>query len=219
MKIHKEGHKIIFIMLVIVGIINLLINWYFPKQTPFHGVVYGVSVVFLFLVVRFFRIPVRNFGNDDNHIISSADGKVVVIEETDDPEYPGGKCRQISVFMSIFNIHINWFPINGKVKYIKYHPGKYLVAYHPKASMENEMNSVLVEGMNEKNVLVRQIAGAVARRIVCSAHEEDKAHQGHELGIIKFGSRVDMLLPLDAKVEVKIGQKVKGGETLIATFD
>lgn len=219
MKIHKQGHTIIFIMLVIVAIINMLVNWYFPVQTIVHGILYSISMLYIILVVRFFRIPKRYFEHDDNQVISSADGKVVVIEDTEDPEYPGKKCKQVSVFMSIFNIHVNWFPVNGIVKYIKYHPGKNLVAWHPKASLENEMNSVIIEAKNKKNVLTRQIAGAVARRIVCNVHEGDPANQGSELGIIKFGSRVDLLLPPETQVKVELGQKVQGGKTLVATFD
>lgn len=175
------------------------------------------SLVFFGLVVQFFRNPVRTTPYSEFSVICPADGKVVVIEEVEEPEYFRDMRKQVSIFMSPLNVHVNRYPIEGEVKYQKYYPGKYLVAWHPKSSTENERTTVVVEG-SKGSVLFRQIAGAVARRIICYAKPGDKAAQGADFGFIRFGSRVDIFLPLDCKVNVKLNQVVRGGETVLATF-
>lgn len=218
MKIHREGKYIIlisFIILLSLAIIPILI-W--PAQTIFHHIFYAVEFIFFILVVSFFRIPKRNFVQGDNLIISPCDGKVVVIEEIIDEEYFHDKRIQISVFMSPLNVHVNRYPLSGVVKYVKYFPGKYLVAWHPKSSTENERFSTVIEHSDGQQVLVKQIAGAVARRIRNYAIVDKKVLQCEELGFIKFGSRVDILLPPGTTVEAQIGQKVKGGISVLAKF-
>jgi len=176
----------------------------------------GLLAVFFFLIVQFFRVPGRNVIISAGSVISPADGKVVVIEEVEEPEYFKGKRIQVSVFMSPVNVHVNWTPVAGTAVYSKYHPGKYLVAWHPKSSTENERTTMVLRTENGKEVLFRQIAGALARRICFYAKDGKKYQQGEEFGFIKFGSRVDIFLPLDAKINVTIGQKVKGKLTTIA---
>jgi phosphatidylserine decarboxylase len=168
--------------------------------------------------MRFFRYPQRNVNTGADHILSSADGKVVAIEETYEEEYFKENRLLISVFMSPFNVHINWYPFSGAVKYVKYHKGKYLVAYHPKSSELNERNSIVIEKEPGKDVMMRQIAGIMARRIISYTKPEDAAEQGGEFGIIRFGSRVDFYLPLDVDVKVKLNDKVKAQQTVIAEF-
>ena len=216
MKIHREGNLIIlvsFIILLGLTIIPILI-W--PVQTIFHYMFYLVELIFFVLVVSFFRIPKRKFVLGENLIISPCDGKVVVIEEIIDEEYFHDKRIQISVFMSPLNVHVNRYPLSGLVKYVKYFPGKYLVAWHPKSSTENERFCTVVEHSGGQQILVKQIAGAVARRIRNYAVVEKTVLQCAELGFIKFGSRVDILLPLGTEIETKIGQKVKGGISVLA---
>jgi phosphatidylserine decarboxylase len=173
------------------------------------------QLIFLFFV-QFFRNPTRNTPINPKHIIAPADGKVVVIEEVEEPEYFQGKRKQVSIFMSPFNVHSNRNPVSGIIKYFKYHPGLYLVAWHPKSSTENERTTVVIETPEGHEVLFRQIAGALARRICWYVKEGDKVLQGQEFGFIKFGSRVDIFLPLDAKVMINLGDKPVGGETVIA---
>jgi len=163
----------------------------------------------------FFRVPKRDIIIDDNKILCPADGKVVVIEEVEEPEYFKDKRIQVSVFMSPLNVHVNWFPMNGIVKYYKYHKGKHLVAFHPKSSTANERSTIVIEN-NNKSIMVRQIAGAMARRVVCYAKENDKAIQGEQIGIIKFGSRVDIYLPCDAKINVCLNEVVRAKKNIIA---
>jgi phosphatidylserine decarboxylase len=182
-----------------------------------HSIISIILVAFWLFIVSFFRIPSRNFTYDENAIISPADGKVVVIEETFDTEYFNEKRLQISVFMSPANVHVNRYPFSGKVLYSKYHKGKYLVAWDPKSSTENERHSIVLQN-NKATVLVKQIAGALAKRIVNYAKVDEQAEQNTELGFIKFGSRVDLLLPLDTKVNVKIGDQVKNGVSVLASF-
>ena len=217
MKTHKEGNTIINIAIGIFLVINLIfrfvIHFYILQVS-----VLLVSIVLLFLIVYFFRSPERNIVIDENNILCPADGTVVVIEEVDEPEFLKEKRKQVSIFMSPLNVHVNRYPISGTVKYMKYHPGKYLVAWHPKSSTENERTTLVIENKNGVQILVRQIAGALARRIVYYSKENTEITQGNELGFIKFGSRVDLFLPLDAKINVSLNQKVKGGETIIATF-
>jgi phosphatidylserine decarboxylase len=176
-----------------------------------------LSVIFFILIVQFFRDPHRETPVGDDLIIAPADGKVVVIEEVDEPEYLKTKCRQISIFMSPVNVHVNRYPTSGKVLYEKYHPGKYLVAWHPKSSTENERTTVVVEHPKGQ-VLFRQIAGALAKRIVNYAKVGHLAKTGAEYGFIKFGSRIDIYLPLECEINVELNQKTVGGETVIARW-
>ena len=175
----------------------------------------GLLLVFI-LILQFFRNPKRNTQPDDAHVISPVDGKVVVIEEVQEPEYFKDKRLQVSVFMSPINVHVTRYPIGGKVLFSKYHPGKYLVAWHPKSSELNERTTVVVENPKFGKVLYRQIAGALARRIVNYAKKDQNVIQGSDAGFIKFGSRVDLFLPMNTKLDVKLNQKVRGGETVIA---
>jgi phosphatidylserine decarboxylase len=181
-----------------------------------RNIVTGIALVFFLLVLQFFRNPSRNTVKNANHIIAPADGKVVVIEDAEETEYFKGKRKQISIFMSPINVHVNRMPAAGKISFFKYHPGKYLVAWHPKSSTENERTTVVVKTQSGTEVLFRQIAGALARRIKWYVKEGDVLDQGQEFGFIKFGSRVDIYLPLDAKVKVKIDEVTTGGETVIA---
>jgi phosphatidylserine decarboxylase len=216
--IHKEGYPVIILVLFLLLTIALVINIIFSEQTIYHYLLYLTGIVFYFFVVRFFRDPIRVVVPDKDIIISGADGKVVVIEEVEEKENFKGKRRQVSVFMSPTDIHVNWFPVSGKIKYFKHNPGFYFIASKPKSSEENERTTVVVEMEDQKEIMFRQIAGTVARRIVCYAKEGKYVEQGDELGIIKFGSRYDLFLPLDAKIEVKLGQKVIGCETVMARF-
>ncbi|MEY3059974.1 MAG: hypothetical protein RL000_1326 [Bacteroidota bacterium] len=218
MTIHKEGYKTISIIGAGVFILIMLSLQYINPSLPFvHSIISIILVAFWLFIVSFFRIPSRNFTYDENAIISPADGKVVVIEETFDTEYFNEKRLQISVFMSPANVHVNRYPFSGKVLYSKYHKGKYLVAWDPKSSTENERHSIVLQN-NKATVLVKQIAGALAKRIVNYAKVDEQAEQNTELGFIKFGSRVDLLLPLDTKVNVKIGDQVKNGVSVLASF-
>ncbi|MBT6030225.1 MAG: phosphatidylserine decarboxylase family protein [Crocinitomicaceae bacterium] len=178
----------------------------------------AISIVFFFLIVQFFRIPKRNPIVDGNKIIAPSDGKIVVIEEIIEQEYFNDKRIQLSIFMSPLNVHAQWYPIPGIVNYFKYHPGKYLVAWHPKSSTENERSTIVIKKDAGQEVMFRQIAGAVARRIICYAKEGDQAVQGENCGFIKFGSRIDVILPLDAKILVDLNTKTVGSETVLAEF-
>ena len=215
---HKEGHKIIVITLVIIVAFFLLVDSYI-NITWLRTIIMTALLVFLILILQFFRNPKRHTQLNDNQVISPVDGKVVVIEEVFEKEYFKEKRLQVSVFMSPLNVHVTRYPIGGKVLYSKYHPGKYLVAWHPKASEENERTTVVVENKTYGKVLHRQIAGALAKRIVNYAKVNDKPTQGDESGFIKFGSRVDLYLPLDTKIKVKLNQKVSGGESVIAEIN
>ncbi len=190
---------------------------FFPELKWLHLLV-GVGGGIIFLIfLQFFRSPKRNWVISSRSIVCPADGKVVAIEEVEEPEYFNGEKRiQVSVFMSPLNIHLNRYPISGRIAYSKYHPGKFLVAWHPKSSTENERNTVVVETEFGVSVLIRQIAGFVARRIVWYCHEDDQVKQGDELGFIKFGSRVDLFLPLDSVIKVEIDEKVQGGISILA---
>lgn len=212
---HKEGYKIIFFtfLLVLSGILlsEKLFEWYWlQKGTQL------LLLFFLIIVLQFFRNPKRVTNINDNQIIAPVDGKVVVIEEVEEPEYFKEKKLQISIFMSPINVHVTRYALSGVVKYSKYHPGKYLVAWHPKASTENERTSIVIKNNIFGEVLYRQIAGALAKRIVNYAKEGKKVIQGADAGFIKFGSRVDIFLPLNTKLVVKIGDKVKGGIQVMA---
>ncbi|WP_339893808.1 phosphatidylserine decarboxylase family protein [uncultured Algibacter sp.] len=212
---HKEGHKIIVITLVIIVAFFLLVDSYI-NITWLRTIIMTALLVFLILILQFFRNPKRHTQLNDNQVISPVDGKVVVIEEVFEKEYFKEKRLQVSVFMSPLNVHVTRYPIGGNIVFSKYHPGKYLVAWHPKASEENERTTVVVENKTYGKVLHRQIAGALAKRIVNYAKVNDQAIQGGESGFIKFGSRVDLFLPLDTKIKVELNQKVSGGESVIA---
>lgn len=217
MKIHREGFKILLISaalllglnygLSLLGIPDVLLT-----------IIQVVSLVFFIIIIQFFRDPKVVTPINEEHIIAPADGKVVVIEEVEEPEYFKGKRLQVSIFMSPFNVHVNRNPVSGMVTYDKYHPGKYLVAWHPKSSTENERTTFVIQARNGQEVLFRQIAGALAKRIKWYIKKGQPVKQGGEMGFIKFGSRIDLYLPLNTTVDVAIGDKVKGGLTKIATF-
>jgi phosphatidylserine decarboxylase len=218
MRLHREGTPTLLLVSAVVcfGLFALL-KW--PVLPAFLSILIGVAlVIVLAIVVWFFRVPKRPLPNDDNAIMSPCDGKVVVIEEVYEPEYFKDKRRQVSIFMSPLNVHINFHPIGGTTTYYKYHPGKYLVAWHPKSSTENERSTVVNKHPKYGEVLFRQIAGALARRICTYAREGMPAQQGAEFGFIKFGSRVDLFLPLDATIDVALGEVVTGSSTVIARF-
>ena len=212
---HKEGHKIIFVALVIVVGSFFLIDEFATNEWLRKGLML-VVLAFLLLILQFFRNPKRNTHLNEKQALSPVDGKVVVIEEVFESEILKDKRIQVSVFMSPINVHVTRYPISGHISYSKYHPGKYLVAWHPKASEENERTTVVVENDHFGKILYRQIAGALARRIVNYATLNSKAIQGDDSGFIKFGSRVDLFLPLDAEIKVELNQKVRGGESVIA---
>ena len=218
MTLHREGYKSIAIATLIFGAINFSLFWYLGSSLPWLFIsVFIVTLALLILVISFFRIPNRKLTINGNQVIAPADGKVVVIEETVDNEYFNAKRLQISVFMSPLNVHVNRNPIAGEVVYNKYHKGKYLVAWHPKSSTENERHSVVYR-KDGKEILVKQIAGALAKRIVNYLKAGQTVKQTEEMGFIKLGSRVDLLLPLDTKIHVKLGDKPKGGVTVIASW-
>ena len=211
---HKEGQKIIFVTLVFVVATSLLID---NLQLPWLAkLIQFTLLVILVLVLQFFRNPKRYTRHNDRQVIAPVDGKVVVIEEVEETEYFKEKRLQVSIFMSPINVHVTRYPVSGSVLFSNYHPGKYLVAWHPKASTENERTTVVVENKTYGKVLYRQIAGALARRIVNYAKEGTTVEQGTDAGFIKFGSRVDLFLPLDTNIKVKLNQKVKGGECIVA---
>lgn len=215
---HKEGHKIIIITLIIIVGCFLLVDS-FIDIVWLRTIIMIFLLAFLIIILQFFRNPKRNTQLNNGQVISPVDGKVVVIEEVFEKEYFKEKRLQVSVFMSPLNVHVTRYPIGGDITYSKYHPGKYLVAWHPKASEENERTTVVVENEHYGKVLHRQIAGALAKRIVNYAKVDNKAIQGGESGFIKFGSRVDLYLPLDTKIKVELNQKVRGGESVIAEIN
>ncbi len=215
---HKEGHKIILFTLIIVVACFLLVDS-FVTLNWLRTLILISLLALLILILQFFRNPKRHTQQNDQTVISPVDGKVVVIEEVFEKEYFKEKRLQVSVFMSPLNVHVTRYPISGKVLFSKYHPGKYLVAWHPKASEENERTTVVVENETYGKVLYRQIAGALAKRIVNYAKVDDNAKQGADSGFIKFGSRVDLFLPLDTKIRVELNQKVRGGESIIAEIN
>ncbi|MFH1159730.1 MAG: phosphatidylserine decarboxylase family protein [bacterium] len=215
MTIHREGDKTIFIAFLFVAVVLLTVNHIFPEQTWFHIFLYVLGLWFFLMIVRFFRSPKRELNGGQGIISSPADGKVVVVEKTIEPELFKDERIQVSIFMSALNVHVNWFPVSGNIKYYHFHPVKHLVAFNPKASLENERTTTVIETADGKQVLIRQIAGAVARRVRCYPVVGEPVIQGEELGFIKFGSRVDLILPTDTHLEVKIGQKVTGKTTII----
>ena len=218
MTIHKEGRPIVALFFIVLIAINLLVYYFVSSNLIVTWILGIASFLFFLFIVRFFRKPNRPLITDDNTIYAPADGTVMVIEETIEDEFFKDKRIQVSIFMSVWDIHINWFPITGIIKYFKYHPGKFLAAWLPKSSTENERTTVVLEDKNKRQILVRQIAGILARRIISYAKEGIEAKQNSELGFIRFGSRVDVFLPLDAKINVQLGQKTKGTQTVVATF-
>ena len=218
MKIHPEGYIIILVAFLLLAGINVIIRYFCPQQ--WLTILLAItSFVFFCLIVWFFRNPDRTLTPDVHKLFAPADGQIVVIEEVEEPEYFHDKRIQVSIFMSPLNVHVNRYPVGGEVTYTKYHPGKYLVAWHPKSSLLNERSTVVIKTPNGQEILVRQIAGAVARRIVTYPKTGDQAVQGTDLGFIKFGSRVDVFLPIGTKVNVALKQVVKGNQTVVATFE
>ena len=218
MNIHKEGYPTLILVLLVLVIVNLVL-FYFLYE---HNYAKIISLVISFLIflffLQFFRIPKRISNIQPGEIVCPADGEVVVIEKTIETEYFNDERIQVSIFMSPFNVHANWIPASGVIRYMKYHPGKYLVAWHPKSSVLNERSTVVLETKDGKEILIRQIAGFVARRIVTYSKEGDTVTNNQELGYIKFGSRVDLFLPTDTKIDVKLRQKVTGNQTIVAQF-
>ena len=216
MRIHKEGHIFLLSLIVISVVLGTLSYFFLPIVYDF--VVGFTAIIFIFFL-QFFRNPVREITKGDNLIVAPADGKVVVIEEVEEPEYFKDKRIQVSIFMSPINVHVNRAPTDVTVKYFKYWPGKYLVAWHPKSSTENERTTTVFESKTGVEYLVRQIAGAAARRIVWYVEDKTKFNQGEDFGFIKFGSRVDLFLPLGTKINVELNQKSWGGQTVIAELN
>ena len=217
MSLHKEGYKIILVTFIVLALLSFL-TWYFIPYEILQNILYFSFFIEFIWTISFFRVPNRVINHNDKHILSSADGKIVTIEEVIETEFFKDKRIMVSVFMSPFNIHVNWYPFKGKVVYTKYHKGKYLAAYNPKSSIDNERNSIVLENKDGKAVLIRQIAGVMARRIISYANKNDVIEQGDEFGIIRFGSRVDFFLPLDVDINVKIGDKVSAQTTIIGSF-
>ena len=214
MKIHREGYPTIGIVLLVISLLNFLTF----KFIPFYFInifISIVSIVFLYLILHFFRDPTRNISINDQHIIAPSDGKLVVIENVIENEFLKEECTQLSIFMSPINVHKQWYPTNGQIVYSKYHPGKYLVAWHPKSSTENERSTIVIKN-KENNILYRQIAGAVARRICNYAILGSEVNQSMEAGFIKFGSRIDVFVPKSSKIKVTINDTIIGGKTILA---
>lgn len=217
--IHREGRVLLLSLLLILVVAAWGAELIFQDQDALRNIIVGLGGVLFLIVLQFFRNPKRNTRKNPMHIIAPADGKVVVIEDVLETEYFNNKRKQISIFMSPFNVHVNRMPATGLIHYFKYHPGKYLVAWHPKSSTENERTTTVVKTSNGTEVLFRQIAGALARRIKWYIKEGDTLEQGQEFGFIKFGSRVDIFLPVSAKVRVTMNEVVRGGETVIAEIE
>jgi len=216
MTIHKEGRTLLFWMLLALSIANYLIYYFFPAEKLLSNLSLGSSILLYLALLQFFRNPVFQIPQEDGLVFAPADGKVVVIEEAVEGEYLKEKRMQVSIFMSPINVHVNRSPIQGTVDYFKYHPGKYLVAWHPKSSTENERTSMVLRDAKGNTMMIRQIAGALARRIKWYVDKGSMLQQGEEFGFIKFGSRVDLYLPLDAEILCVIGQVTKGARTPIA---
>jgi len=215
-KIHREGTNILVILAAMLVVINVL-GWMFIGQSVIPIVFTSISFVLFLLVLNFFRSPRRHFpGNRDRVVVSSVDGTVVALEKTFESEYLNREVIQLSVFMSVFNVHANWFPVDGEVVLTRHHAGRFLSAYLPKSSSENERSTVVIRADNGQEILVRQVAGAIARRIVTYAEPGERCSIEEHMGFIKFGSRVDIFLPLDTEIYVKIGDKTQGGVTEVA---
>ena len=216
-RLHEEGTRAILITFAVIVATIVFVNWLWPSQTVGHYILYVFQLVVFILTIRFFRVPIwRKTTIEEDAVLAPADGEIAANEVVLEDEYFHDQRRQISIFMSIYDVHINFFPFDGEVTYYKYHPGKFLVAFKPKSSTDNEHNTIILKDKKGREILVRQIAGFVARRIVCDLEPGDEAIAGEELGMIRFGSRVDVFLPLDADVKVKMGDKTYGKETILA---
>jgi phosphatidylserine decarboxylase len=215
LRIHPEGRKILLQTVLILGLLNIAI-FYWVENVWAENIVLIISLILYLLVLQFFRNPKRYTEINHQHVIAPADGKVVAIEEIEEPEFFKKKMIQISIFMSPLNVHVNRYPISGIIKYAKYHPGAFLVAWHPKSSTLNERTTVVTESPGGHQIMYKQIAGALARRIIMYPKKGDKVLQGKDSGFIKFGSRVDVVLPVDANILVKVGDRPKGGEHVLA---
>lgn len=219
-KIHREGTNILIILLAVLLLVNAPLWIWLIDYIWIPITMLVASTIFYLLVVNFFRSPHRNFlGNTENVVVASADGKVVALEEVYEPEYLKCNCIQLSVFMSPMNVHANWFPVDGEVVYYKHHPGRFMAAYLPKSSTENERSTVVIRTKEGQLVLMRQVAGAMARRIVTYARPGDEASIEDHMGFIKFGSRVDLYLPTSTTIEVKLGDKTIGGITEVGRLN
>jgi phosphatidylserine decarboxylase len=218
MRLHHKGYIPLLIMLILLLCMVWLINLGFPVQTNLHYVLYGADIIFYLLCIRFFRRPYREVLPDPDKILSAADGHVVVIEEIHETEYFHDRRMQVSIFMSPLDVHVNWYPVSGEIIHTKYHRGSHIPAYRPKASMDNERMSIVIENEHGKSVMMTQIAGIMARRVFTTARQGSFVFQGEEAGIIKFGSRVDLILPKGTEILVKPGQKVCACKTIIAKF-
>lgn len=216
MSIHKEGYKILVFGFITLLILNIIVNIIWSDNSLVKWLFLFCSMMLYFFILFFFRLPSRDLEPDPGLVYAPADGKVVVIEETEENEYFKDTRLQISIFMSPFNVHSNRYPVSGRIKYVRYHPGNYMVAWHPKSSELNERSTIVIETKGGTEVLIRQIAGAVARRIVTYAKENQEVMQGDELGFIKFGSRVDIFLPVGTDVEVPILQQVRANKSILA---
>ncbi len=216
MSIHREGYKILIFGFILLILFNVLLWIFLPGSMLIRWTAVLFSLIMYTFLLFFFRLPVRHLDPDPGLVYAPADGKVVVIEETEEKEYFNDLRLQVSIFMSPLNMHSNRYPVSGKVKYVEYHPGNYMVAWHPKSSELNERSTIVIETASGKEVLIRQVAGAVARRIVTYARLSDNVRQGDELGFIKFGSRVDIFLPLGTEVEIPVLQQVKANKSIIA---
>ncbi len=218
MRIHREGYGILLVLLVVFVSANFLVLGLFQAGRSLSLGFLGLSAAVYLFLLWFFRVPHRVVAPDSNLVLAPADGRIVAVEETGENEYFSDSRLQVSIFMSPLNVHANYYPVGGPVRYFKYHPGNYFVAWHPKASDSNERTTVVVGNEDGRLVLVRQVAGAVARRVVCYARTGESVEQGQELGFIKFGSRVDVFLPSDAKVMVKPGDRVVAKLSVLAAF-
>ncbi len=218
MRIHREGYRIIVSVFAILVVASALVTANTESKIP-QFIMYGFSIAFFYFIIRFFRVPKRHITKDDNVIYCPADGTIVVMEEIDEDKFFHDRRMKISIFMSPFNVHVNSYPISGTVKKVHYYPGKHMVAWYPKSSDLNEHSCTLIEHKNGETVMVKQIAGMVARRVVCYAKEGEEVHQGDEIGIIKMGSRVDIILPLNVRIDVEMGESVRSKKTILAYFE
>ncbi len=218
MNIHREGYPTILITITIIGLINFL-SFYYSTDIIILVTIILVSIIFFYLVLHFFRNPIRKVEVNNKHIIAPSDGKLVVLEEVFENEFLKEDCTQLSIFMSPLNVHKQWYPINGEVIYSKNHKGKYLVAWHPKSSTENERSTIVIQTEENQRILFRQIAGAVARRICNYSSKGDKVNQNMEAGFIKFGSRIDVFIPKGSKIKVSLDDIIIGGETILAELN
>ncbi len=219
MRIHKEGTAIILGVLIFFMVLFILIAYYTNCNAIYCNSIGITGILFLSFILFFFRNPERKINTDQSIIFAPADGKIIAIEEVFETEFLNRKCVKVSIFMSIWNIHVNRYPICGQITYTKYHLGKYLIAHHPKSSDLNEHQTIVIEKPGGAEIMIKQIAGAVARRVVCYSKVGEQANQGDDLGFIKFGSRVDLFLPLNIKIFVRLNEKVKGNRTIIARFN